>query len=111
MSSQAASPEATIPVACNLPEDKLAERGEDIATNLFAACTGVRELDDGYAFSFPAEEQWASRLLEFVLEERKCCPFFEFDILFEPAGGPIHLHLSGGAGVKGFVRENFLSGK
>ncbi len=97
-----------IPIACNLPEHEQAARGEDIADDLLGGCTSVHELADGYAFSFPSEDVWAARLLEFVLEERKCCPFFRFAIVFEPGGGLLQLHLSGAEGVKQFIQENFL---
>lgn len=98
-----------VPVACNLSEADLALREAEIANDLFRGCEQVEELADGYAFRFRGVEQWANRLLSFVLEERKCCPFFTFDLLFEPQEGPIWLQLRGDERVKLFIKENFLS--
>ncbi len=100
--------EIHIPIACNLSQPDQAARGQEIEDNLFSGCTSVQELDNGYAFIFPGEDTWATRLLTFIQEERKCCPFFTFEIVFEPESGPLHLHLRGGEGVKPFVKENFV---
>jgi hypothetical protein len=97
-----------VPIACNLSEADLALREAEIADDLFRGCEQVEELADGYGFKFGDVEQWAGRLLSFVLEERKCCPFFIFDLLFEPQEGPIWLQLRGDERVKLFVKENFL---
>jgi len=63
----------------------------------------VRELTDGYAFRFSGSNAYAVRLLRFTLEERKCCPFFTFELVFEPNHGPIWVHLRGSEAVKEFV--------
>jgi len=96
-----------IPVACNLTGAEYAMREEEVIANIFGSCEQVQELSDGYAFRFPGDEQWAARLLQFVIEERKCCPFFTFNLLFEPEKGPIWLQLRGDERVKLFVKENF----
>jgi hypothetical protein len=98
-----------VPIACNLSKAEFALREAEIANDLFSGCEQVKELADGYAFKFLDVEQWANRLLSFVLEERKCCPFFTFDLLFEPQKGPIWLQLRGDERVKLFIKENFLS--
>lgn len=64
-----------------------------------------RRLPDGYALRFPGEELWASRLLAFVVGERACCPFFTFEVHFEPEHGPIWLHLRGPAGSEAIVAD------
>ncbi|HKP54287.1 MAG TPA: hypothetical protein VJ183_16750 [Chloroflexia bacterium] len=97
----------TLPIACNLPERELAERAEELEGELFSGCAEIRELEDGYAFRFPGDELWAERLLGFIISERKCCPFFIFELLFEVAEGPIWLRLRGSEGVKEFIEANF----
>ena len=67
----------------------------------------IEELADGYAFSFPGENEWISRLAEFVAFERKCCPFLSFELLFEDNKGPLRLRVRGGDAAKQFV-EQFL---
>ena len=90
------------PIACTLSGAELARRGEEVS-DLFKAVEQVSELADGYAFRFPGSDGVAIRLLEFTLIERSCCPFFTFELGFEPDQGPIWFRLRGGAGVKEFV--------
>lgn len=90
------------PIACNLTGAELAERGDEVK-NLFDETEEVRELEDGYAFRFSGSDAMAPRLLEFTLEERRCCPFFTFELVFEPKLGAIWVHLRGSAAVKEFV--------
>ena len=91
-----------MPVACSLMEGDQARRGDEIAP-LLKGRQETRELPDGYALRFPADEAWAARLLAFIAGERACCPFFTFALVFEPGQGPLWLHLRGPAGTKEFV--------
>ena len=90
------------PIACNLTGEARAERGDDVRA-LFQEVEQVRELADGYAFRFAGSDSAASRLLEFTLVERRCCPFFTFELAFEPNEGPIWLRLRGSTNIKDFV--------
>jgi hypothetical protein len=90
------------PIACNLTGEALNERGDEVHS-LFQEVEQVRELADGYAFRFAGSEAAASRLLEFTLAERRCCPFFTFELAFEPDEGPIWVRLRGSATIKEFV--------
>lgn len=90
------------PIACNLTREERAERG-DTVHRLFQEVEQVRELEDGYAFRFAGGDAMASRLLQFTLEERRCCPFFTFELAFEPNEGPIWVRLRGSDNVKEFV--------
>jgi hypothetical protein len=62
-----------------------------------------KELDDGFAFGFPAENEWLTAITEVVALERKCCSFFTFRIVVEAGSGPIWLELSGPEGTKEFL--------
>lgn len=90
------------PIACNLTGAELAERGDEVS-NLFDEVEQVRELDDGYTFRFSGSDAMAARLLDFTLEERRCCPFFTFELAFEPNEGYIWVRLRGSAAIKDFV--------
>jgi len=101
----------TTPLACQIQDpEQLRQRTTDVHT-LFKQATQMQELADGYAFSFPHEDQWATKLLEFILFEKNCCPFFTFELVFEPQHGPIWLRLRGPDGVKAIVSEGFLSSR
>jgi hypothetical protein len=101
--SVANAPAAAPPLACSLPQGGRAARSADLET-LVGACTEVRELPDGFAFRFPNDPGLAAQALEFVLQERQCCPFFEFQIAFEAGDAPFRLEVRGPDGVKEFVR-------
>lgn len=94
------------PLACNVTGAALAERGNEVK-NLFAEAEQVREVEDGYAFRFPGSDEQAARLLQFTLAERRCCPFFTFELTFEPTEGPIWLRLRGSAAIKEFIASGW----
>src|SRR5262245_11330675 len=93
-----------VPLACSLTAAELSVRGEEIAA-LFAQAENVHELADGYRFAFPAGEDSARQLFEFVLAERNCCPFFTFELAFTSPHQSIELAIRGREGVKEIVRE------
>ena len=93
-----------LPIACSLPGEAQIARGEVIAEDLFAGADQVDELPDGYAFRFAVTEDRIDRLARFIAAERRCCPFFTFKLVFEPAEGPVWLRLRGPDGVKEFIR-------
>jgi hypothetical protein len=94
-----------LPIACNLQEPETVFEREREVAEIFSAAGRVRELDDGYAFEFPGDDAWAARLAEFVLFERKCCPFFTFELVFDAGQHNVWLRLRGGEGVKDFIRD------
>ncbi len=84
----------------------MAARKEAIARDLFAHVDRVEELPDGFGFRFPAADPWAAKALEFIDVEKECCPFFTFELAFEPDGGPLWLRLRGSDEIKAFVRTD-----
>ena len=97
-----------VALACSLTAAQLRERGEENAS-LFTRAHGVQELADGYRFAFPAEEDDARNLLQFVLVERACCQFFTFELTFPSPHQSIHLTVRGRNGVKEIVRASVAS--
>jgi hypothetical protein len=93
--------------ACSLNEREMAERGDLLARELFPGVEAVEELPDGYAYCFSGNETWTTNVLAFVAAERRCCPFFTFELVFTPYGGPLWLRIRGSAAIKAFVREHF----
>jgi hypothetical protein len=105
MSEREMATATEIPVACLLDEADLARREEEIATEIFTGVRSIEELADGYAFEFPADMAVADRIVEFVAVERRCCPFFTFELVFQPDNGPIWLRLRGPDGAKAVIEE------
>lgn len=99
-----------LPVACGLGGREQRERREELSRELFSGCLKTDELDDGFEFVFPGEAGWAEKLVRFVASERECCPFFSFEMIFEPEQGPISLRVRGPEGAKEFIREEFVDG-
>lgn len=104
MSDETKSERGKPPVACKLPGLEEARRRGEIR-KVFEGCLRADELEDGYEFPFPGSGEWAARLTELVVFERECCPFFAFELVFEPEGGPISLRVRGPEGVKDIVAE------
>ncbi len=102
--------EITPALACKLPTAELAERKKEILQEIVGGIQSVRELDDGYEFTFPGTDEWMHRLFEFVDIERGCCSFFEFNLSFDQAQGPIRMSIHGDQGVKKLIETlNFGS--
>ncbi len=97
-----------LPLACSLTAAELRERGEE-NVSLFTRAQSVEELPDGYRFAFPAEADDARDLLQFVLAERACCPFFTFELTFPSPHQSIQLVMRGREGVKEIVRDSAVS--
>ena len=107
-----AQQQATAPprgFTCNIngiPSEKRAHYRQLVEAFLHAI-TERRELPDGYSFRVDNEHLTADQLVEWVNLERQCCPFFGFEILWEPENGPVWLQLTGPQGVKDFIIGEF----
>lgn len=92
-------------LACDMramTKDQRAEHAR-LARELFAAVQERRELPNGYAFRLAAERwldtaRWADL-------ERRCCPFFAFELSAAADGGALWLRVTGAPGVKAFMKE------
>ena len=108
MNQRAKQPSSAIPIACNLDSRGRARKGDEIA-QLVESARRLEGLDDGVAFELAGDEVSAARVLEFVRAERLCCPFFTFELAFEPDQGPVRLRLRGSAKAKTFI-ESYAAG-
>ncbi len=90
-------------LACNLIGPEFVARKEAITRDLFGYVDRVEELPDGYGFRFPDAVPWAAKALEFIEAEKQCCPFFTFELAFEPDDGPLWLRLRGSEAIKAFI--------
>lgn len=90
------------PIACRLTGDAYESRRQTVEA-LLAQALESRTLPDGVAFRFPGGLAMESALLDFVRSERECCPFFTFELRWEPYYGPLWLRLTGPEGTAEFV--------
>ncbi|MBN9387381.1 MAG: hypothetical protein J0I20_04950 [Chloroflexi bacterium] len=98
-----------LPVVCSLSPNELNKRKDENA-GFFKECAQVVELADGYAFRFDKVELAAGPILEFIKNERECCRFLRFELVFEPDLGPCWLRLRGNQDAREFIRAAFVGG-
>ena len=83
------------------------DRYRQITEELTKARTETNELPDGFAFQLKREAVSLPDLGEWISYERRCCPFFDFEVELQRDNGPLWLKLRGGDGAKQFIRSEF----
>ena len=97
-------------LACDLDAlsgDERARRST-LASRVAARFREVQELPDGYAGRLDPDPAIVRDTLDWLLLERRCCPFLGLELSFEPSSGPVWLRLRGGPGVKEFLAATGL---
>jgi hypothetical protein len=79
------------------------ERRSALAAHVAQQFGEVRETPDGYAARLPPDPALIRDAVEWLLLERRCCPFLRLELRWEPSLGPIWLTLGGRPGVKEFL--------
>ena len=94
------------PLACELGAFDGAERRryDALRRELAAARRGTQELPDGFAVLYPGEPELFRKLSEWIILERRCCPFLSFSLRFDAEPPAVRLELVGGEGVKRFLQ-------
>ncbi|MCB0213394.1 MAG: hypothetical protein KDJ52_28885 [Anaerolineae bacterium] len=96
-------------LACNLNAIETEQRDQHITETkrLFSQVQETRELETGYAFRLPNNTDTIRHAAEFIIQERKCCPFFTFALELEASGGPLWLRITGQTGVREVIQAEF----
>jgi len=91
--------------ACDMSAIAADQRGAHLATinKLFRAVESLVELPNGYSFRLPNDSDVLLSAAQFITLERRCCPFFSFDLQIEREGGAVWLSLTGREGVKPYI--------
>lgn len=94
---------------CNLKAITPSERIRHglLSWKLKEARIETKELADGYAFRLDSQMVSIANVADWITNERKCCPFFDFEVEMERDGGPLWLKLRGNDGVKQFIVPEF----
>jgi len=98
------------PIACNLFGLTAAERQkqQELQNQIFSGTPTLRELKNGYAVGLPSTKENILAVAEFISLERVCCSFFHFDLEVGQADEPLWLRITGGDGVKEFLKTELM---
>ncbi len=98
-------------IACDPNAVPVEQRGHWIATgkHVYASVQAVEDLPDGYRFRLPTDSAMLIQVADYISNERLCCAFLHFAVEVEPNRGPFWLHLTGGPGVKDYIRSVFAT--
>ena len=96
-----------IPIICTLNEAEFRERERAVLQQIKATVIDMKETDHGYVIRFPSDDASFAAVNEFIVLERRCCPFLDFQMTIPRGEGDIHLELSGADGAKEFIASNF----
>ena len=75
----------TVPVACTITNAEIPERVA-LIVRMRAAMHDVERTPTGLLLHFPDVPAMRSDLATFVVDEKRCCQFWGFDIVDEPGG-------------------------
>ncbi|MEM6805949.1 MAG: hypothetical protein AAF696_31420 [Bacteroidota bacterium] len=90
-------------LVCSLSSPELIQRKADLQREIFSQIQKVKEEEKGYRFSFAYEENFLPRLVDYMLAEKKCCPFFRFELIIEEGKEGLELVVSGPKGAKAMI--------
>jgi hypothetical protein len=79
-----------------------------LTDKLLAQRTRIVETEKGYEFQYSPSAVSLEELTQWVVDESKCCPFFDFHVDLENEGALLCLRLTGEKGVKEFIQAEFL---
>jgi hypothetical protein len=80
---------------------------EQLTEKLIATRQEIVETEKGYEFQFNPAVVSLAELADWVVNEGKCCPFFDFHIDLEREGSLLCLRLTGEPEIKPFIRAEF----
>lgn len=96
-----------LPIACALTDKELQMRRETVLRQVAAHLLDFRELENGFSYSFPADEGVLRELVNVINLERKCCPFLNFKLIVESNNETVALELTGQEGTKEMLESLF----
>jgi len=86
------------------------ERRSELAELIQQNSTSIEETSSGYRIRLSPDPGVCAIALEFIHLERRCCPFLDLALQFDAGDEAAVLSISGGKGVKEFLRQNSVLG-
>jgi hypothetical protein len=93
--------DATEPVVCTIGTDEVPERVE-LIERMRSAMERVERTEHGLLLTFPASASIEADLRRFVVDEKRCCQFWGFEI-GDGEGGAVTLRWDGPPEASGLV--------
>jgi len=94
---------------CQLSEAEMRQREATLLGRFKSGVITATELEDGYVFRLPGQQEWLTLLAELMIAERECCPFLTFQLTAEPQLGAIAFQITGPEGTKELLKTTFAS--
>jgi hypothetical protein len=101
--------DSSIPIACvvdAIPPEQRNAHSALVVTLFDQGAREQRDLPDGYEFVFPVDLLEA--IADFVGNERKCCPFINFDLRVTAGSERVILRMTGPAGTREVLHAELL---
>ena len=92
----------TVELFCALTDKALAARKKDVLAVLKSKVLAKDALLNGYRYQFSNTDDNLKDVLQFIITERACCPFFSFQLDVQQ-NAPIWLTIFGPDGTKSFL--------
>lgn len=108
-SSLPSSDRKDCPIACDLTVFTAMERAEheQLGDSLLAKVTRVVEHSDGFTLMFELDASVSEKVEHWLAKEKRCCPFFSFEIIRERAPQSLGLRISGPPAAKAILQAEF----
>lgn len=90
-------------LTCKLTSSELQKRKITVLEKLRKQVIDKKDVQNGYAFKFPGNDDILDHLTEFIKTERACCNFFIFTLSISGDKSEIWLELTGPKGAKDFI--------
>jgi hypothetical protein len=100
------SVDANTPIACDLTVFSISERIKHVALakSLLGKATQVIEHRDGFTFVFEQSPVLEMKIADWASKEKRCCPFFSFELSKTNTPLSLRLRVSGPNGAKEILR-------
>ncbi len=93
---------------CRLTKEAFRKRKKVLKSSVFNHLEQIEEIENGFVFKFKEEGDFDKKLMELIVAERACCPFFEIKLHLLPYKKGISMEISGQEGVKEFLKTELL---
>lgn len=91
-------------MACKLTGPELHQRKAALQQEVFAHVIRTEEVEEGYVFYFPDEDDFLIKLVDYMLAEKKCCPFFGYQLAIEPNGAGANIKVLASPDAKAMIK-------